>query len=43
LVQNPTFGAPHIYNAKGTYDVTLQVSNAAGSATVGGVQVTVKP
>jgi hypothetical protein len=40
-VQNPTNGAPHDYRRKGTYIVTLEVTNAAGSNTTGGVQITV--
>lgn len=42
-VQSPTSGGPHVYRVKGTYTITLIVTNAAGSATTGGVQITVKP
>ena len=39
MAENPT---PHSYLVKGTYYVTLRVTNAAGTNTTGAVQVTVK-
>jgi PKD repeat protein len=39
MLQNP---GSHTYLAEGTYEITLKVTNAAGSNTTGSVQVKVK-